>query len=81
MSRKGDRTTPFTAAELQRYADAKGDACPRCASAAISGGSFDAGGLDAWRGVSCNDCGAQWIDTFRLISITPSAGGDPQELP
>jgi len=43
--------------------------CPHCSSHEITGGQFDADGLQAWRKVSCDDCGKTWTELFDMVGF------------
>ena len=40
--------------------------CPVCRSKNIDGGSLNADCLSVWNEITCNDCGATWLDVYEL---------------
>lgn len=43
--------------------------CPKCKSYDIEGGVVDIHGNVALQSVSCNECEAEWEDTYKLADI------------
>lgn len=44
--------------------------CPFCNSKNIEGEEVETGGGEASQQMGCNDCGEEWVDGYRLVSIT-----------
>lgn len=48
----------------------KAGQCPFCQDWDIDGGSVEVDGTAATQMVSCNSCGAAWVDTYTLSGVT-----------
>ena len=46
-----------------------GLACPVCGDRGITGGEWNAAAAAAWQEVSCETCGSEWNDCYRLVGI------------
>lgn len=56
-------TTPLTNEEYLKDSDQ----CPFCRSRNICGtSSLGAEAGEAWQNISCNDCGKQWQDIYKM---------------
>jgi hypothetical protein len=56
-------------AKRREYIKAGGSFCINCGSGNISAGKIESEGRGAWQSVQCYDCGSEWNDIFRLISV------------
>lgn len=54
----------------KEYAKQGGVRCPVCRSANIEGDRVEIDDSGAWQAVDCADCGAAWIDTYKLTGYT-----------
>jgi hypothetical protein len=54
---------------VRDYVNAQGAHFPYCCSPEIEAGKVEADAASAWSRVTCNDCGRQWQDVFRLGAI------------
>ena len=45
------------------------DNCPYCGSSNIIGDMFEASYNQAWRPVTCNNCGQEWREIFTITDI------------
>lgn len=61
-------------ATKEEYINAKGNHCPHCGSKSISAGSLQADGGEAWQEVTCDTCGEQWNDIYKLTNIEKITG-------
>lgn len=50
----------------REYLAKRGVVCPFCGSDDIEGGSVDIDAGGAFQSISCNTCGREWQDTYRL---------------
>lgn len=50
----------------EQYAEDNGTRCPCCGGAQLSGGFVEIEAGAASQGISCDDCGAEWTDTYVL---------------
>lgn len=53
----------------KRYIKKGGSKCPVCGSTNVEGDSFEADGGEVWQEVGCAQCGAQWMDYYRLFAV------------
>lgn len=44
--------------------------CPFCQSDNIEGEEIETGGGEASQQMGCNDCGEEWVDGYRLVTVT-----------
>jgi transcription elongation factor Elf1 len=51
----------------QRYVAERGIKCPACGSDAVEGGAIDIDGEGAAQECGCPDCGAAWVDCYKLV--------------
>jgi hypothetical protein len=59
----------LTSEQIKNYLENGGNKCPYCGSENISGGHFETDSNEAWQPVSCDDCGREWSDLYRLVGI------------
>lgn len=52
------------------HAQMGGSRCPRCTSTNIRGREFTADGKAGYQHVVCEECGAEWSDTYRLTGYS-----------
>ncbi|NTW34545.1 MAG: DUF1178 family protein [Syntrophobacteraceae bacterium] len=57
-------------ADFKKYLETGGVSCPFCGSHNIEGQSFDIDEDGVTQEVGCNDCCREWIDSYKLHSIT-----------
>lgn len=57
-------------ADFEKYLATGGVSCPFCGSHDIEGQGFDADEDGVTQEVGCNDCDREWIDRYKLHSIT-----------
>jgi len=50
----------------KKYVKDGGSYCPVCKSKNISGDGLDLDGTQVWSRIICQDCGADWIDYYKL---------------
>ena len=64
----------------QAYVKKGGGVCPLCQGNQIEGGYIEVDGSGASQEVSCQDCQAEWMDYYRLVSYEvtrePAPGKD-----
>jgi len=65
MSFKGD-TRPVWATD-EEYLAYGGNHCPACGDPDISGDEVTVDAGYAWQEVTCNACGAEWTDQYKLV--------------
>jgi transcription elongation factor Elf1 len=53
----------------QQHIDNGATQCPHCNSFDITGDHFNVDAGSAWQDVSCNECGAEWQDTYTLTGF------------
>jgi transcription elongation factor Elf1 len=51
---------------VTQYINAGGTRCPRCHSTNVSGASVDVDAGEATQEMGCDDCGAAWLDVYKL---------------
>lgn len=51
----------------KKYIDQGGANCPFCGSPNIEGGEYEGEGSQVWSTITCNECGEQWDDVYKLI--------------
>lgn len=54
---------------FQKYKDHAGNSCPFCDSPNITGNSFNADDMIAWRYVDCKKCQRSWKEEFNMTNI------------
>ncbi|MDP8218653.1 MAG: hypothetical protein P9M03_08005 [Candidatus Theseobacter exili] len=59
----------------EEYVKDGGCACPVCKSENIMGESLEADGANVWNTITCEDCGATWLDIYTLTSYDYLKGG------
>jgi hypothetical protein len=59
----------LTAEERAAYLGAGGRKCPKCWGDDVTGARLDADGPVAYGRCRCDDCGAEWVDEFRLVGV------------
>lgn len=59
----------ITEAQRIDYIASGGVHCPVCKSQNIVGDSFESDAGIAWQEIGCDDCEANWVDNYTLISI------------
>ena len=60
---------PLTDEQKAEYLEHAGQ-CPFCQDWNIDGGSVEVDGTAATQTANCNACGAAWVDTYTLTSVT-----------
>lgn len=66
---EGGVKTELSAADIKKYIEDGGYACPFCGSEDMGGDSVSTGGGEASQEMSCPECGAQWNDCYDLVGI------------
>ncbi len=61
---------PITLLNDAQYVANQGLCCPSCHCTDIEGGSVNISGVTAEQNVGCNNCNAEWTDTYRLQGFT-----------
>lgn len=59
----------FTDAAVRKYLHSGASRCPACGDTDISGGSSEFDGLESWRDVECEACGATWREVFKMVGV------------
>lgn len=62
----------------QHYLERGGACCPCCQSMHITGGFIEADAGVATQDVSCDECGARWVDLYGLKTVEMMSFG-PKE--
>ena len=62
------------AAAKEEYINSKGSHCPHCGSTSLSAGGLHAEGGEAWQETTCETCGEQWNDIYKLSNIEKVTG-------
>lgn len=58
----------------EEYVAKGGNICPHCGSTDIVGGSdVEIGTGTAMQGVSCSECGVEWVDQYKLVGYVATA--------
>ena len=55
----------------KQYVDIRGIQCPHCHSENISGNTIEVDAGEATQEVGCDDCGATWLDAYKLVGYIP----------
>jgi DNA-directed RNA polymerase subunit RPC12/RpoP len=55
---------------VEKYVKNEGALCPYCDSKDMEGGNYEAEGDTITMKVSCNNCGKEWFDIYKLVSAT-----------
>lgn len=55
--------------------------CPVCGCEELTGGPVETGNGNASQEMSCDDCGATWIDTYTLNGYDCLKDGDGNSMP
>jgi formate dehydrogenase maturation protein FdhE len=50
----------------EEYLGNGGNKCPFCGGGSIDGGTFQSDNTEAWRYCSCDDCGSEWEDLYKM---------------
>lgn len=53
------------------YIKAGGVHCPYCKADDVQGDQFDVEWGEARQPMSCNVCGATWVDAYKLVGVIP----------
>ena len=61
-----EMTVPMAAA----YITGEGENCPFCKGSNLEGDCVEVEGEYAAQNVGCSDCGQEWKDSFRRVSVT-----------
>ena len=59
----------LTKEQKEKYIASGAQHCPFCESSDISGGRFDAESMECWQEVSCDNCGNEWQDVYKLAFV------------
>lgn len=70
------RDHPMTNKE---YRERDGAVCPFCESQDIVGGSWDEEGVTTTQEVDCSECGASWLDFYKLQGYDIQCGPDEDQ--
>lgn len=70
-----DLKAPLT--HEQKYLASGGNCCPACGGSELDTGTLQSDGLQAWRTVECEGCGASWDDVYKLTGISDADGFEP----
>lgn len=69
----------FTEEQIKGYLDNGGVKCPICKSGDISGDEWNADAGGATQEVSCENCGASWLDCYNLTGAILLEGPDEED--
>lgn len=58
----------LTAKQKKKYL-ADSSKCPYCGSSSIEGSNEDDEGDDKFQNISCDDCGREWVDIYKLAEV------------
>ena len=51
----------------EEYLGEDGSICPSCRSSHINGGPVEIDGAGAYQNISCDECGFEWQDNYKLV--------------
>jgi transcription elongation factor Elf1 len=71
----------LTKEQKEKYLASGGGVCPFCGAADISGGSIDIEATEAWQNVSCDTCGENWRDVYKLAFVETDDELDAPAVP
>lgn len=69
-----DELNMLKADTKEEYIKSNGSHCPHCGSKSISAGGLKAEGGEAWQENTCDTCGGQWNDIYKLCNIEKITG-------
>jgi len=55
--------------KIDKYVEDQGGYCPYCKSHQYEGGSLDFEAGSIYQKMTCNDCGAGWVDCYTLSNV------------
>lgn len=55
--------------KVKPYIEGGSNKCLSCGSTSIEGTSAKVDSHSAWQPIACNDCGAEWNDVYKLVSV------------
>ena len=58
-----------------QYLVRRADCCPSCGSCDIAGGRLESENSSAWRKVKCEECRAEWVNTYKMTGYAEFEGG------
>jgi hypothetical protein len=60
----------FTEKQKQAYLDNGGNKCPKCkCEGGMNCGVIETDGTQAWRNITCEDCGEEFTDIYKLVDV------------
>jgi len=64
----------MTNEQAQAYLRSDGSACPICGSDSVQGNSVTIDNGNAYQECSCDECCAQWTDSYHLAAVIDDKG-------
>jgi len=64
---------------LHKYFEHSGCVCPFCGKEGVQAGDNDFEGNYVWQNVSCDECGKEWTDQYRMDGICVEEDFYPKE--
>jgi uncharacterized protein with PIN domain len=63
----------------KEYLKHRGQRCPACGGQAVASDQPEVDAMDVWQNCYCEDCGAEWVDHYKLSGYDSFEPGQTDE--